>query len=303
MREITFVLNEKAEKLAANYLATEGEILTTLMEMKRHAVFAEINYSGIWDYCHRHLKLSPAQSHYFRAVADASETVPELKNAVVAGEITLSEARRISPVIKPENHAHWISQVKTLPQLELDKAVTAVNPRAHVKERIKPVAKEVNELRAVVDDGTEKKLTELRDILSQKLQRPATLSDVIAWATEVCHEKHAPTRKAHRSFLRKSKPAKAPKPGRHQIPAAVKHEVINRIGWQCAHIGPDGSRCRQKRHLHFHHIVEVAHGGLNVASNLTLRCSAHHRLAHSSPPPHAIRQLAHGIDAERTIQM
>jgi hypothetical protein len=38
-------------------------------------------------------------------------------------------------------------------------------------------------------------------------------------------------------------------------------------------------RCRETRDLELHHLKPFAHGGENVASNLTLRCSAHNALA------------------------
>ena len=88
--------------------------------MRRGGLFIELGYSGVFDYCERALNLSRAQSYYFKAVAEASEKVPELKTAVTQGELTLSEARGIAPVITAENHTHWIDQAKILNQTQLD---------------------------------------------------------------------------------------------------------------------------------------------------------------------------------------
>jgi len=200
------------------------------------------------------------------------------------------------PVVTAQNHERWIAEAKSLPQTQLEKRVAAENPKAHVKEKIRPVAKALSELKVAVDEETEENLGALKDILSQKLGRAANLQDVVAWAAKVTREKFDPEKKAERSRNRKNfssgNPA-APKPGRRPIPAAVRHEVTRRKGYRCWHTGPDGKRCEQRRWLHFHHIVEVATGGLNVADNLELRCSSHHRLAHANPRSPGCLELPH----------
>ena len=169
------------------------------MEMSRRRVFAELNYSGVFDYCLRRLGFSKEQSYYYKKVAEVSVRVPELKTAIVEGELSLSSARRIAPILTPSNQAEWIGNAKSMKQSELEKAVTEVNPEAHPRERIKPVAKNVSELRVTIDDETDQALTVLKDLLSQKLRRPASLEDVIAWAVKETREKFDPEKKAARA--------------------------------------------------------------------------------------------------------
>ena len=68
METKAFLLDAKAKRLAKTLLHTEGEILTTLMEMSRARVFAELNYTGIFDYCLRALNFSEQQAFYFKKV-------------------------------------------------------------------------------------------------------------------------------------------------------------------------------------------------------------------------------------------
>jgi len=287
MKSYTLVLDEKAKGLAKNYLRTEAALLSLLMEMTRRRVFPELNFSGVFDYCERRLKLSRAQSYYFQTVASKSEEVPELKRAVTSGELTLSQARRIVPVLSKQNHVEWVEKAKVLTQKELEREVAAVNPRARIEEKLKPVAKELLELRVAVSDKTEADLNALKDILSQKLKRAATLGDVVAWAAETTREKFDPIRKAERSQNISSRKPAAQEvantaAGRQPIPAGVRHPVILRDRAQCTHVSPDGRRCEQKRWLHYHHVVEVSKGGRNRSGNLRLLCQAHHRWLHRS---------------------
>ena len=67
---------------------------------------------------------------------------------------------------------------------------------------------------------------------------------------------------------------------RTPLTAELKHELALRDQSQCAHIYPDGSKCKARQWLHVHHIKEVSRGGTNDPVNLLTLCSAHHRLLH-----------------------
>ncbi len=301
------ILDAKVKQLAKTLLHTEGLVLTTLMEMSRVRVFAELNYSGVFDYCLRALGMSKEQSYYFKKVAAVSVQVPELKTAIVHGELSLSSARRIAPILNAANQAEWITKAKELKQSELEKAVSEVNPQAHPRERIKPVAKNVSELRVVIDDVTDGNLTMLKDLLSSKLRRPATLAEVIAWAVQETRERHDPEAKAKRA--RRVSPGKPEKQNllganpainavttagvieaaprqresnRLPIPAAIRHAVVQRQGAQCSFVSQDYRRCEQKRWLDLHHRLAVAHGGMNQIENLVFLCHRHHRALHGA---------------------
>ncbi len=280
-------------------------MLSTLMEMSRARVFAELNHSGVFDYCLRALGMSKEQSYYFKKVAEVSMHVPELKAAIVQGELSLSSARRIAPILNAANQAEWITKAKELKQSELEKAVSEVNPQAHPRDRIRPVAKNVSELRVAIDDVTDGNLTVLKDLLSSKLRRPATLADVIAWAAKETRERHDPEAKAKRA--RRVSPGKPEtqdllranasinvrtpaavigamlrKPQRLPIPAAVRHAVVRRQGAQCSYVSQDNRRCDQKKWLDLHHRIAVAQGGLNQLENLAFLCHRHHHALHGA---------------------
>ena len=273
-------LDQKAKGLAEDFLRTEGQLLELLSRMKSQRVFTELNYSGIFDYCERALKFSRAQSFYFKSVAEKSEEVPQIRQAIVQGELTLSQARRIVPVVTKENLTEWIKKANCLSQVELERAVTEINPKAQLPERIRPVAKELSELRVALDPTTQENLTALKEILSQKLKRAATLADVVAWASEVTREKFDPIRKAMRSRNKSSGNQNAVTPGRQPIQANVIHSINERDERRCTHQSLDGRRCEQERWLQIHHQIPVSQGGLNLVNNLKLLCEAHHRLEH-----------------------
>jgi hypothetical protein len=277
MKNISLELDEKAKTQAKDFLSMEGALLATLIEMKERRVFAELNYSGIFDYCERALRFSRAQSYYFKSVAEKSMEVPEIRAAIQQGELTLSEARRIVPVVTRKNFQEWKERAQTLPQVELERAVTQVNPAARRVDKIKPVTPELAELRASVDSATEQNIKALQDLLSQKTGRAASISDVIKWATQVCRQKHDPMLKKLRVV---SLGNTSPVMGRQAIRPLLKTSVYQRDERQCCYVDKEGERCRQRRWLHLHHIREAANGGQNTLENLKVLCHAHHRHVH-----------------------
>ncbi len=279
MNELALKYDEKLVAMSTDYLAKEAQILEELGEMHKQRLFTPLGYSNIFDYCERRLKLSSAQAFYFKTIFEKSQEVPEIGQAVRSGELSVSQARRIAPAVTKANCRAWIEKAKDLKQRDLEREVKAVNPKAHVKERIRPVAKDLAELKCPVDPKTEANLKALTDLLSQKRKKSVALAEVIAWMAEEMTEKHDPLKKAARGKTISSR--NPPKSGRHPVPTSVVHPVQLRDGNQCTFVGPFGVRCEQKRWLHLHHVKEVAKGGLNSLDNLRILCQAHHRLTHA----------------------
>jgi hypothetical protein len=282
MKTLAEQFDEKAVRIGGDLLRAEQALLPVLIEMRRLRLFAPLNYLGVWDYCNSRLHLSPAQSQHYKSVVEKSDEVPELKDAVLQGELTLSQARRIVPAVTQTNCREWIDKAKTLTQGKLEKEVKAVNPKAHIRERIRPIAKDQSELRVSTNSETDENIEVLHHVLSTKLKKAASLGEVVAWMAKEMREKHDPLRKAERA---RKVSSGNPKPGRRAVRKSIEHVVIKRDGNQCTYTSKDGRRCEQKRWLHKHHTIEVAKGGLNIPEHLRLLCHGHHRLTHQAPGP------------------
>ncbi|MBI1860650.1 MAG: hypothetical protein HYR96_07010 [Deltaproteobacteria bacterium] len=120
----------------------------------------------------------------------------------------------------------------------MKRQVAIVNPKSRIKEKLKPVALDLSELKVGVNRETEKDLDALKDILYQKLGRAASLSDVVAWMAKECRKKFDFTQSKIISSGNRQ-----PKPGRHSIPISVRKIVYRRDQGQCTHRDDD-------RHLH-----------------------------------------------------
>jgi hypothetical protein len=100
------------------------------------------------------------------------------------------------------------------------------------------------------------------------------------------------------------KPASSGKPSRY-IPRAVRREVADRDGEQCAFVAPDGHRCEERARIEIdHHRVPAGRGGRATTDNLRLLCSAHNALeAERAYGPEYIRQrIADAREAARSTR-
>ncbi len=271
-------LHNKAKALAKTYKTSEQELLGVLMEMQEKNLFLALGYKHLFHYVCDGLELGESQASYFNRVAQKARVVPELKTAVLTGEISLSQARRIVPVITPETAPLWIENAKTLKQHELEREVTKVNPKALTKEKVTPLSPERTKLEVAVGRKTEAGIKQSQDLLSKKLGRAATLEETLDAMADCFLERHDPVKKAERASSRKAQ--KFVNLTGEKIPAASLQAVNLRLNGQCGHVDAKGKRCPDRRWLHVHHMTPRSQGGTHDPNNLTLLCSAHHRMHH-----------------------
>jgi 5-methylcytosine-specific restriction endonuclease McrA len=276
------ILHEKAKLLAKTYLQTESELISVLQEIDKRKIFRDLGYSSLFSYYEKALGLSENQSCNFIAVSRKCSEVPELKKAIDSGELSVSRAKRVVPVINILNSSDWIQKAQDLSQREVERMVAAQNPDKAIRSRVRPVSETKAELRCGISYELQDKLERVRAVLSQKKGRPCTLEEVIEAAADLYLEKNDPLQKAQRAGKRPSQEGNVTKMENPRvIPARIKHEVFLRDKGQCQHREPDGRPCMNNTFLHLHHIKPVSDGGQSILENLITLCSAHHKHVHS----------------------
>ena len=280
-------LHKKAIELGKTYLSCEPMLLETIMEMAEENLFVKLGFMGPWDFLIKEIHLSESQASYFHRVAQRARGIPELKEAVVSGKLSLSQARRIVGVINPDNASEWIEAAQTLKQKALERKVSEESPRRGVREAIVSISLELSKLTVVMTVEEEEKLERARDLVSQSLQKPASYQQTLGAAVNLYLEKKDPVAKAERASLRTSKghddvPSRvsAGYQARTPIPAPIRHTIWMRDQGQCCFTDKEGVRCPQKRWIDLHHIKPVATAGDNTVDNLVTLCRSHHRFQH-----------------------
>lgn len=274
-------IHQKAVLAAGNLKRGEKELLEALIQVDTNRVFIKMGHPSLHVYCVEALHLTDAQAYNFIGVARKSREVPELQALVCDGSIHLTNARRIAPVLTPENKAELLGKAKELSYRELERDLVRSFPEKTTKERIRPITENRLELKVFITPEIERNLKRAQDVLSQKLKKPCSMEEVLKFMTGEFLERHDPVKKTERA---KPKLVARRVPAARAIPMSVAHQVTRRDEGQCTFILPNGKRCPSRRWLHRHHKTPWAHGGTHELNNLTTVCAAHHQHIHEQHP-------------------
>jgi hypothetical protein len=307
---LTERLHAEAVALAGRYKALESDLLDVLIRVERHEVYLAKGYPSLFQYVVSELGLSENVAYNLITVARKAREVPSLKAELESGAITLSNARRIAPVLTPENQAQWIEKAKTLSNRRLEKEIAKVRPEVATPERARYVSENRMKLELGLSESEMLRLRTAQDLVAQSRGRPVTLEETLEALVGEFLKKRDPLERARRVVARKGtgpsakcaepsgkpsanpeekrekqeRPASHPNPEapphRAPIPARVRHAVHLRDGRRCVYRSTDGKRCGSSRFIDLHHRVPVAAGGKDEVDNLITLCRAHHRWEH-----------------------
>ncbi len=192
-------LHQKALLAAKHFHQSEASLIDILQELDDKKLFIHMGFASLFDYAIKALKLSEANASNFITVARKSKSVPELKAAIKSQAITVSKARKITPVLTPNNSAHWLELAKTLPKEKLEKAVAKVRPQTLTPERAKYVTETRLELKMGVSENLLAKLRRAQDLVSQSTKKPASFEEVLEAALTQYLDRNDPVEKARRN--------------------------------------------------------------------------------------------------------
>lgn len=281
-------VHKDAMTCSGNLKREEIRLIDLLQIVEEKRIFDDLRCPSLYRYCLDYLKLSEDRTlNYMRIIKKAKE-VPALTEAIRDGKIHISHARKITSVITKENQHAWLEKAQELSVRALEREVAIANPKEAVRERIKPIAPKLYELRCSLSEQAEVLLKRAQDLLSQKKGHATDIAETLESLLKDFVERQDPVKKAERSEVRKSKspvtgPVPAMKKGkRTAIPKPIQHPVMKEAQGQCMHVDSNGLRCPNRRWMHWHHKTPVARGGMHSLENLVLLCSSHHRLEHRS---------------------
>ena len=219
-----------------------------------------------------------------------AKEIPAVKEAIENRELSITGAKKLVNVITPENKALWLEKAKSSSTRQLERDIAKEKPETKIKERVRPIAESLFELRCALSSNGEKLLTQALDLLSSKRKKAVHHGEAIEAILEEFVERHDPVKKAERALARKKTDELVARPTkkngkRTAVSRPVAHIVTLAAQGQCVHVDYRGVRCSNRRWVQKHHHQEVSRGGLHTPENLTLLCSAHHRLVHRKKLP------------------
>lgn len=285
-------IHRRALVIAKQFRKSETDLISILQEVRKHKVHQKLGYANLFDYCNRALGLSRDLTYTYSKIAEKSEKVPELKQAIIQGKVSTTNARKIAPLINRENKDTLLKKASSLSQRALDKELVKIAPRKVLPDKIRPVNGDTSELRCSLPSESDEWIKRAKDILSQKTRKPCDTGDAIFAAIKEYVQRHDPIEKANRALRRRDVPKKPSKkvvvalpPKRPTIPAKTIHQLMLSDNNQCSHINENNHRCTNKRWLDIHHKTPFSQNGTHDLSNLTLLCQVHHKMVHDYTLP------------------
>ncbi len=195
-------VHEHALFASREYKKAEHVLFEAVCEVDRYQVHAYFECSSLFEYCIKYLNISEAMACNMIAVARKSKQVPELKAAVMAGEVSVSTARKITPVINKDNSFEWIAKASTFTKAKLEKAVATERPQELVHDRAKYVSAERLEIKFGLDEKVMEKFKRAQDLVSQKTKSSASFELTLEIALDFYLDKNDPLKKAERNIYK-----------------------------------------------------------------------------------------------------
>jgi hypothetical protein len=209
-------LDAQAIKVARNYKKREQELLALIIEIDKKKIFYQLGYNSLFSYLTDRLELTPAATYAFINVARKSHEIPELKEHVTSGKLSIYKAQRITPVITSKNSKTWLTLAQSVIHRKLEREVALAAPRQAVPEKTKYLSldQELSEkvvikresprlaLQMGVSEKLMLKIRRAQDLESQRNKKSLSLEETLEQILDVYLDKRDPLKRAQRQLVK-----------------------------------------------------------------------------------------------------
>ena len=202
MREFVEKIHERAVNAVRVYRQGQKELIQVIQEMDRCQGYRDFQCASLWQYCLTKLKLDESESSALISIARKSYEVPELKAAVEAGQIHISNARQIVPVLNRDNKSQWLERAQTLSKRELQKELADHCPKLATTERAKYVSQTRVQFQCGLNEEDFKEFLEVQNLVSQSKQSHSDYEQTLIELVRFYKQAKHPLLKAQRAVLR-----------------------------------------------------------------------------------------------------
>lgn len=195
--------HNQAIQAAQSFRQAESVLLEILEQIDRNKFYLHFGYPSLFQYSIQELKLSESVIYNLITVMRKAREVPELAEAIRLGEITLSNARKIVPVLNSKNKNEWLTNATTLSNRKLEKEIVKIRPLEATHESARYVNKDRLKVELGLSENAILRLRKAQDLVSKSMGRTASLEDTIQKLTEFYLQHKDPVEKAKRVIAKK----------------------------------------------------------------------------------------------------
>jgi 5-methylcytosine-specific restriction endonuclease McrA len=286
------VLDQKMKFLAQREREITLEVLQCLQEVERRRLFSELGYGSLFEYAVKQLKYSEGSAGRRIASMRLLNEIPELKDKIESGDVSLSALSQASMFFKKEaiqskeEKIEVLAHVESKSAREVEKELVSrsSDPVKLIPEKLRAISGTHSELKIILEESFLNEIEELRNLISNA-HPGASIKEILGVSVRMSLKQlrpKAPKEKSAQSVTKQRDATPAPEFGKEKsryVAREVKRSVWQRDKGECTYKSSEGRKCTCKHNLEFDHIVPFALGGTNTTENLRLRCRAHNQLA------------------------
>ncbi|HAG90701.1 MAG TPA: hypothetical protein DCL41_02450 [Bdellovibrionales bacterium] len=245
-----------------------SEILNKLQEMENSRQYLEMGYNSLFDYLVRGLGYSEATAYQRQACVRLAKEVPELKQKIDQGSLTLSA---VTTAFKHLRKKPVEEKRKILASMEnkSSREVTALflEPTPTIKIKKTEYIDKVH-LRLELSHEQHEKLEKLKALKSHKHSVESLLLDLIEKELKSYEFVQGKPSKSREGKIFGAPKSKNPR----QISKRLRNDVLKEAHFKCQYPG-----CESDHFLQIDHIFPVRKGGNQQRQNLQVLCARHNR--------------------------
>lgn len=287
------------QHLSNNYLANSfrdlvqkerqitAQVLACIAEIDRRKLYAEKGYSSLFDFLVRDYGYSPGAAMRRVDGARLLRELPEVKEKMEAGTLTLSQANQIQRAaremkktertLSTEEKQELILEIEHASQKETEKIIAE-----KLNLPVEPIQKETVHRDASVT-LTVTFSAEQIEMLEQVQNMASHAVDGQSWRELFVYlaKKELVRRTNTKSKTTSTVPAVAAAvKRRNPLPTKLRKTLLNK-NTRCQYKNHEGEVCNSSRYLQIDHIRSVSRGGGNEIENLQVLCATHNRYKYS----------------------
>jgi hypothetical protein len=233
-------IHSRAVEAARRYRACEVELIEAIQEVMKHKVYLLYGASSVFNYVTGVLGLSTEVAYIYIGVAGKALEVPELKQEIAVGRITVSKARRLVSVIDRSNKDHWLELAATRSKQQLEKEIAIANPKLAIRDKLNYSADPVErvslkrriarvQFQAGVSEDVMLKIRKVQDVMSQKKRASVGFEAMLDELADYWLKREDPVEKAKRSKIRgERKNSKTLAPGSAELVDSESRDIADR---------------------------------------------------------------------------
>jgi hypothetical protein len=261
---------EKAKVSVAKEREATGEVLKLLRVIEDRKIYAELGFSGFWDFATKYLGYDEGQAYRRINAMRLMKGNPQVEEKISSGKISLTTAAMVQTFIRKNKISSEIAlkKVEGKSSREAERSLLELAPNPVPEERVRAISKEHTEIRIVPDKNLKELLDRLKALRSHK-NPSLTYTELIEDMAKLAERHWDPA-------LKRSKAPSAPKSDKRAVPSALKSYIWKRDQGKCT-FEANGKKCGSTHLLEIDHIQPWARGGSHEAGNLRLLCREHNQ--------------------------